>query len=689
MLRDTDRGRFRCIVAVATLALLLCGSAEARKPVSGPPPAVPALDPALAGVPLDPNWRKHVFVVTDSVVLGAKQQFINALPDWEVTFTGRPALMVDKGLNDYVRGQRNTGPVAVVALGYNTLWEKDRRNFKRWSDRFDKHVEDMLAALKERGAKKIVWVMLRELTPDMIATGSVSLSQYNRYAWYFPYVNERLKAIKERHPEMSLADWAIAGKVSGVTYDAIHLNGRGADRMVEVVKTAMGLYGEPNVASQKVVARVPAQQVSAPAPSAAAVAEPPRAEPVRRVVTSVQSRAETLPPRIEPAQVGVEPAPSAAAVAEPPRAEPVRRVVTSVQSRAETLPPRIEPAQVGVEPARVETAAPRAVETPPAEDAQVRRKSRGHIQDMFAMTQFRTAPVVMLGDSLTQRAQWNEITGCGFVVNRGIGGDVSAGVLRRLDDVTKFKPSAVFLMIGINDIARRVPNETIIGNVRRTIERLNDAGAKVYLTLVLPVTRGYVPKMNPTVAELNAAYIALAKETKATVVDFRQEMRTEEGALRNDLTVDGIHLNPEGYRAWRDAVTPLVARHCAPAGELVAQARPPKVVAPPAPQPVAEPAPRVAVADATASIPVRAPMRGAWVIQVGAFPAEEKAQERIRQAQDLGRDLVANANPFTEKVVKGSQELYRARFAGFNQSAAEAACSYFKRNDIDCISMKR
>jgi D-alanyl-D-alanine carboxypeptidase len=80
--------------------------------------------------------------------------------------------------------------------------------------------------------------------------------------------------------------------------------------------------------------------------------------------------------------------------------------------------------------------------------------------------------------------------------------------------------------------------------------------------------------------------------------------------------------------------------------------------------------------------------RGAWIIQVGAFPEEEKAKERIREAQTLGKTVLANANPFTEKVVKGRQELYRARFAGFDQNAAEAACHYFKRNDIACMAMK-
>ena len=70
----------------------------------------------------------------------------------------------------------------------------------------------------------------------------------------------------------------------------------------------------------------------------------------------------------------------------------------------------------------------------------------------------------------------------------------------------------------------------------------------------------------------------------------------------------------------------------------------------------------------------RAIARGAWMIQVGAFPKKTKAKERLREAQTIGKTVLAKANPFTEKVVKGSTELYRARFAGFNQDAAEAAC---------------
>ena len=50
--------------------------------------------------------------------------------------------------------------------------------------------------------------------------------------------------------------------------------------------------------------------------------------------------------------------------------------------------------------------------------------------------------------------------------------------------------------------------------------------------------------------------------------------------------------------------------------------------------------------------------------------------------------MLARADPFTERFVKGNQEYYRARFAGFDQHGAEAACKYFKRNDIACLATR-
>jgi D-alanyl-D-alanine carboxypeptidase len=94
------------------------------------------------------------------------------------------------------------------------------------------------------------------------------------------------------------------------------------------------------------------------------------------------------------------------------------------------------------------------------------------------------------------------------------------------------------------------------------------------------------------------------------------------------------------------------------------------------------------------STPVPAPaapqraLRGPWLIQVGAFPKETEALERLREAQTVGKAVLSRAEPFTEKVVKGTTELYRARFDGLSQAHAEAACKYFKRNEIACMAIR-
>jgi D-alanyl-D-alanine carboxypeptidase len=81
-------------------------------------------------------------------------------------------------------------------------------------------------------------------------------------------------------------------------------------------------------------------------------------------------------------------------------------------------------------------------------------------------------------------------------------------------------------------------------------------------------------------------------------------------------------------------------------------------------------------------------LRGGWMIQVGAFGAEQDARERLHAAQSRAKRLLGDADPFTETVTKGEKRLYRARFAGLDRHQAEAACRTLKRNDIACMPLK-
>jgi D-alanyl-D-alanine carboxypeptidase len=96
----------------------------------------------------------------------------------------------------------------------------------------------------------------------------------------------------------------------------------------------------------------------------------------------------------------------------------------------------------------------------------------------------------------------------------------------------------------------------------------------------------------------------------------------------------------------------------------------------------------VAKADVAKAEPPMAHAHGGWLIQIGAFDAEEEARQHLSAAQSQARTTLAAAEPFTERVRKGDKALYRARFAGFDRGAAEAACRELKRSDFECMAVK-
>lgn len=132
-----------------------------------------------------------------------------------------------------------------------------------------------------------------------------------------------------------------------------------------------------------------------------------------------------------------------------------------------------------------------------------------------------------------------------------------------------------------------------------------------------------------------------------------------------------------------------------------------------APEPVAEPvkvaeakvempassvARKAEAAPAKAQAPEPAPAMshqaavvssGKWVIQLGATDDEGKAKEILARARAKATGSLASASPFTEKVEKGGSTLFRARFAGFDDSKdAQNACTQLKRGGFSCFATR-
>ncbi|MBN9599817.1 MAG: SPOR domain-containing protein [Afipia sp.] len=136
------------------------------------------------------------------------------------------------------------------------------------------------------------------------------------------------------------------------------------------------------------------------------------------------------------------------------------------------------------------------------------------------------------------------------------------------------------------------------------------------------------------------------------------------------------------------AASPVDPSRGAPPTTLGAQAQALETqTAVPAQQQVAMAAPVSVPAEPTAHSSA-AKTRNGWIIQVGALESESEARQRLDAARDSARKLLGHADPFTETVSKGRKTLYRARFAGLDQSSAEAACRTLKRSDISCITIR-
>ena len=170
--------------------------------------------------------------------------------------------------------------------------------------------------------------------------------------------------------------------------------------------------------------------------------------------------------------------------------------------------------------------------------------------------------VVFLGNSITQGGKdWSKRLNYPNIKNRGIGGDVTDGVLARIDEIVYFKPKAVFLLIGINDLwnngSPNNPSAEYIGNNIIKIAQVISAKApktKVYVQTVLPIDKE-IYKNN--ILKVNEIIEANEKENAYEIIDLYSIFATENGLIKKELSSDGIHLNEKGYNTWVEFIKPI------------------------------------------------------------------------------------------------------------------------------------
>jgi D-alanyl-D-alanine carboxypeptidase len=104
----------------------------------------------------------------------------------------------------------------------------------------------------------------------------------------------------------------------------------------------------------------------------------------------------------------------------------------------------------------------------------------------------------------------------------------------------------------------------------------------------------------------------------------------------------------------------------------------------PAPRPVAALAPETPRAPAARNRGARGPFE----IQIGAFGDSAEAERRMAAARQRAGGILDPYRSVAIPVQSGSTKLYRARFRGFDASAANHTCTRLRTLQIDCFVIK-
>lgn len=183
--------------------------------------------------------------------------------------------------------------------------------------------------------------------------------------------------------------------------------------------------------------------------------------------------------------------------------------------------------------------------------------------------------IVFLGNSITSGAgDWNIRFGLkDQIVNRGIGGDITGGVLARLNEILYYKPRAVFLLIGLNDIFNGdIPEieddiSYVAKNIIKIASNINKHApeTKIFIQTILPVNksqfesvRGFYPNhkmpVNDKINQINLKLYELNSENRYTIIDLNSIFLNKTKEMDKKFSTDGVHLNDSGYELWTNHI---------------------------------------------------------------------------------------------------------------------------------------
>ena len=164
-----------------------------------------------------------------------------------------------------------------------------------------------------------------------------------------------------------------------------------------------------------------------------------------------------------------------------------------------------------------------------------------------------TSSIVFVGDSLIESFPVEQMFSEHSVKNKGISGNTSKDILARIAPIAEAKPRKIFLDVGINDILRNVPLDTLFINYKSIVQiiKSNSPNTEIFVQSLLPVGEKY-QSFRPKIWAFNDTLKNFCHNDSITFISLFPLFY--ENGLPQYYSLDDLHLNQSGYEVWRNAI---------------------------------------------------------------------------------------------------------------------------------------
>ncbi len=183
--------------------------------------------------------------------------------------------------------------------------------------------------------------------------------------------------------------------------------------------------------------------------------------------------------------------------------------------------------------------------------------------------------IVFTGSSLMEKFPINKLleehNDNTIIYNRGIGGFISRELLEVINVCAiDLKPSKIFINIGTNDLSNsHIPISELMENYDKIISEIEARLPEtvIYLMAYYPINYEAAAenmkerlkiRNNEKIRTANVEVKKLAEKHGQRYIDINKNLMDEQGRLKAEYTIEGLHINEDGYRAIYDDIMAYV-----------------------------------------------------------------------------------------------------------------------------------